>query len=107
MSWSSVLTLAAVASGSVVSPISSTMAMPYQRTFQDIWEAVFGPVCDDGFPCRLYDKLTGTINASVAAYWQAHSDLRNIMERDWAVLGPKLTGKVEKYPLYLFTSLQR
>ena len=41
----------------------------------DIWEAVFGPVCADGFPCRLYDKRTGAMNASVAQYWRENFDL--------------------------------
>ena len=63
----------------------------------DIWEAVFGPVCADGYPCRLYDKVDGTINASVAAFWREHFDLVHIMRRDWATLGPKLQGKLHVY----------
>ena len=63
-------------------------------SFKDIWEAVFGPVCEDGFPCRLYDKATGAMNASIAAYWKENFDLKHIMERDWQDLGPKLLGKV-------------
>ena len=60
----------------------------------DIWEAVFGPVCEDGFPCRLYDKFTGAVNSSTAAYWKEHFDLAAIMARDWETLGPKLQGKI-------------
>jgi hypothetical protein len=63
----------------------------------DIWEAVFGPLCDDGFPCRLYDKLTGAINASVAEYWRENFDLAHIMDRDWPTLGPKLQGKLHLF----------
>jgi len=63
----------------------------------DIWEAVFGPVCADGFPCRLYNKMTGEINATVANYWRRNFDLKAIMERDWATLGPKLQGKLHVF----------
>jgi hypothetical protein len=63
----------------------------------DIWEAVFGPVGPDGYPARIWDKRTGDIDPGVAAYWRDHYDLRFILERDWAKLGPKLTGKVHIY----------
>lgn len=49
----------------------------------DIWEAVFGPKGIDGYPARIWDKRTGTINASVAAYWRENFDLLNILKRDW------------------------
>jgi len=60
----------------------------------DIWEAVFSPVGPDGYPRRIWDKRTGAIDKSVAAYWRDHFDLVHIMERDWATLGPKLRGKI-------------
>ena len=60
----------------------------------DIWEAVFGPVGPDGYPARMYDKLNGQINKTVAEYWRENFDLQHIMERDWATLGPKLQGKL-------------
>ncbi len=63
----------------------------------DIWEAVFGPVGPDGYPARIWDKRTGAINPEVAAYWREHYDLRHILERDWAKLGPKLAGKIHIY----------
>ena len=63
----------------------------------DIWEAVFSPVASDGCPSRIWDKRTGAINPQVAAYWREHYDLRFILERDWATLGPKLTGKIHIY----------
>jgi hypothetical protein len=61
---------------------------------QDGWASVFGPVGDDGYFKPLYDKLTGAIDPDVARYWRDHYDLRFIMERDWATLGPKLRGKI-------------
>lgn len=63
----------------------------------DIWEAVYGPVGPDGYPARIFDKKTGRIDREVAAYWRQHFDLRAILERDWATLGPKLQGKLHVY----------
>jgi hypothetical protein len=63
----------------------------------DIWEAVYSPVGEDGYPRRLWDKYTGEIDREVAAHWRENYDLRHIMERDWATLGPKLEGKVHIY----------
>ncbi len=60
----------------------------------DAWASVFGPVGDDGYYKPLYDKVTGTIDPVVAKYWRDNYDLRYIMERDWATLGPKLRGKI-------------
>ena len=63
----------------------------------DIWEAVYSPVGEDGYPKRIFDKVTGEIDRSVADYWREHYDLRYIMQRDWATLGPKLRGKIHLY----------
>ncbi|HZY79267.1 MAG TPA: hypothetical protein VFE50_07085 [Cyclobacteriaceae bacterium] len=60
----------------------------------DIWEAVFSPQGPDGYPARIFDKLTGDINPKVAGYWKENYDLRYILQRDWAKLGPKLQGKI-------------
>ena len=63
----------------------------------DIWQAVYSPVGDDGYPKPIFDKETGEIDHSVAAYWKEHYDLRDILERDWQKLGPKLQGKIHIY----------
>lgn len=63
----------------------------------DVWEAVFSPVGDDGYPKRIWDKRTGAIDHTVADYWKEHYDLVNIMRRDWTTLGPRLRGKIEIY----------
>jgi hypothetical protein len=63
----------------------------------DIWEAVFSPQGNDGYPKRIFNKLTGEIDKDVAAYWKENYDLRNILQRDWARLGPKLQGKIHIY----------
>ena len=63
----------------------------------DIWEAVFSPMGDDGYPMRIWDKKTGVINHEVAAYWKENYDMRYILERDWETLGPKLEGKLHVF----------
>jgi hypothetical protein len=63
----------------------------------DIWQAVYSPVGADGYPAPIFDKETGAIDPKVAAYWKEHYDLRAILERDWATLGPKLRGKLHIY----------
>jgi hypothetical protein len=63
----------------------------------DIWEAVYSPQGDDGYPKRIFDKETGEIDKEVANYWKENYDLRHILERDWATLGPKLKGKIHIY----------
>jgi len=63
----------------------------------DIWQAVYGPVGEDGYPQPIFDKVTGQIDHSVAAYWRQHYDLEAILERDWPKLGSELTGKIHIY----------
>ncbi len=60
----------------------------------DVWEAVYSPQGEDGYPKRIFDKETGEIDKSVADYWKENYDLRHILERDWKTLGPKLQGKI-------------
>ena len=63
----------------------------------DIWEAVFSPMGEDGYPMRIWDKKTGVINHEVAEYWKENYDMRHILERDWETLGPKLEGKLHVF----------
>jgi hypothetical protein len=63
----------------------------------DIWQAVYSPVGSDGYPVRIFDKLTGDIDHTVAEYWREHYDLSHILQRDWSTLGPKLQGKIHIY----------
>lgn len=63
----------------------------------DIWEAVYSPQGADGYPKRIFDKETGVIDREVANYWRENYDLRHILQRDWATLGPKLKGKIHIY----------
>ena len=63
----------------------------------DIWQAVYSPVGEDGYPKQIFDKQTGVIDHSTAAYWKEHYDLNAILQRDWLMLGPKLRGKLHIY----------
>jgi hypothetical protein len=63
----------------------------------DIWQAVYSPVGEDGYPKPIWDKMTGKIDKEVAAYWREHYDLGHILKRDWKTLGPKLEGKIHIY----------
>ncbi|HEY1579504.1 MAG TPA: alpha/beta hydrolase-fold protein [Terracidiphilus sp.] len=63
----------------------------------DIWQAVYSPVGDDGYPKAIFDKESGDIDHAVAEYWRQHYDLESILERDWPTLGPKLAGKLHVY----------
>jgi hypothetical protein len=64
----------------------------------DIWEAVFSPVGADGYPQRIWDKRTGVIDHTVAAFWKENYDLVDIMRRGWDKgLGAKLEGKIHIY----------
>jgi len=60
----------------------------------DIWQAVFSPAGEDGYPKPIYDKRTGDIDHKVAEYWKENYDLSHTMQRDWKTLGPKLRGKL-------------
>jgi len=62
-----------------------------------IWNAVFAPVADDGYPKPLWDPLTGRIDKAVVAWAGERYDLRRVLERDWPTLGPKLAGKIHVY----------
>jgi len=63
----------------------------------DIWEAVYSPVGEDGYPRRIWDKLNGEIDHAVAEHWRENYDLGHILQRDWKTLGPKVAGKIHVY----------
>ena len=60
----------------------------------DIWQAVFSPVGDDGYPKQIFDPMTGEIDHGVAEYWKQYYDLSHIIQTNWKTLGPKLVGKL-------------
>lgn len=66
--------------------------------FLDMWEAVYGPVGEYGYPKPVWDKLTGEIDHEVAEYWRENGyDLRYYIETNWPKIGPHLVGKLHIY----------
>jgi hypothetical protein len=61
----------------------------------EAWEAVYGPVGEDGYPRPLWDKSTGHIDHDVAKYMREHGfDLRYYLAQHWSTVGPQLVGKI-------------
>jgi hypothetical protein len=61
----------------------------------EAWEAIYGPIGEDGYPVPLWDKLTGRIDHTVANYMRDHGfDLRAYAESSWPTIGAKLVGKL-------------
>jgi len=63
----------------------------------DIWEAVYSPVGNDGYPRRIWDRISGDIDKEVAAYWKENYDLAYILKRDWTKHGKDWEGKIHLY----------
>ena len=61
----------------------------------EAWEAVYGPVGEDGYPKPLWNKRTGHIDHDVALYMRDHGyDLRYYLAQNWAKIGSQLVGKI-------------
>jgi enterochelin esterase-like enzyme len=54
---------------------------------------VFSPRGPDGRPMKLFNRTTGEQDPFVQKYWEKY-DIKLVVERNWATLGPKLLGKV-------------
>ncbi len=64
----------------------------------DIFDAVFGPIGNDGYPSPLWNNLTGKIDSNAVNYAREHGyDLRYYLAKNWATLGPKLIDKLHVY----------
>ncbi|MFT5517408.1 MAG: hypothetical protein ACI80V_003551 [Rhodothermales bacterium] len=59
-----------------------------------IWEAVFGPVAEDGYPRPIWDPVTGEIDSETADSWRGNFDLHQYLRQNWETIGPKLDGKL-------------
>ena len=57
------------------------------------FDGVFSPRGPDGRPRPYFDRDTGDVNADVVEAWKRY-DIRLILQEQWAVLGPKLAGKM-------------
>ena len=63
-----------------------------------VWEAVYGPVGEDGYPRPLWDIETGAIDHEVAEYMRANGyDLVHYIRENWDAIGPDLVGKLRVY----------
>jgi enterochelin esterase-like enzyme len=62
-----------------------------------IWNAVFAPVAEDGYPKPLWDPLTGKIDKEVVSWAGERYDIRRYLEKNWPAIGPKLAGKIRVY----------
>ena len=60
----------------------------------DCWQAVYGPIGENGYFKPVFDPATGAIDHGVAAYWKEHTDLNAYLKRNWKDIGPKLAGKI-------------
>ncbi len=63
----------------------------------DIWEATYSPIDQEGYPKRIWDRLTGEIDKEVAAYWKENYDLAYILKRDWGIHGKDWENKIHLY----------
>ncbi len=59
-----------------------------------IWEAVYGPVGDNGYPARIWDPDSGAIDTEVARHWLENYDLHNYLRDNWSRIGDALRGKI-------------
>jgi hypothetical protein len=63
----------------------------------DIWEATYSPINEEGYPKRIWNRLTGEIDKEVAEYWKENYDLAYILKRDWAQNGKDWENKIHLY----------
>jgi len=64
----------------------------------DAWNAAYGPVGEDGYPRRLWNLRSGSLDNTVAEYMRDHGyDLRHYVAENWQRIGPDLVGKIHVY----------
>ena len=63
----------------------------------DVWEATYSPIDEEGYPKRIWDRVTGKIDKEVAVFWKENYDLAYIMKRDWKKHGPDWVNKIHLY----------
>jgi len=59
-----------------------------------IWEAVFGPAGQDGYPQPIWDPESGTVNKETAEYWRSNFDINHHLQANWETLSDKLDGQL-------------
>ncbi len=58
-----------------------------------VWNALFAPVAEDGYPQPLWDPMTGKIDPDTAKWAIENYDLVYYLRNNWQQVGPKLQGK--------------
>jgi Putative esterase len=58
------------------------------------FEWVFSPRGADGRPLQMFNRETGDVDPVVVAYWGDHYDLARLVQKNWAIRGPILKGKI-------------
>ncbi len=57
------------------------------------FEWVFSPRGPDGRPLRMFDRVTGDVDAAVVRAWEKY-DIARTLEANWPALSPNLNGKI-------------
>ena len=55
------------------------------------------PIDEEGYPKRIWNRLTGEIDKEVASFWKENYDLAYILKRDWAKHGKDWENKIHLY----------
>lgn len=58
------------------------------------FEWVFSPRGKDGRPMPMFNRDTGAVDPTVAAYWRDHYDISQRLRTQWPALKPDLDGKI-------------
>ncbi|MBN1939600.1 MAG: hypothetical protein JW843_08435 [Candidatus Aminicenantes bacterium] len=62
-----------------------------------VWNALFAPVAEDGYPKPLWDPVTGRIDKETVAWAGERYDLRRYLEKRWPEIGQMLAGKIRVF----------
>jgi hypothetical protein len=57
-------------------------------------EWVFSPRGVDGRPQPMFDRDTGAVDPKVVQYWHDQYDIAHLVEKNWRLLQPDLSGKI-------------
>ena len=62
-----------------------------------IWNAVFAPVAEDGYPKAFWDPVTGEIDKTAVEWARERYDLRVYLEQNCRPIGPMPAAKIRPY----------
>jgi hypothetical protein len=64
---------------------------------QDVWDATWSPIGNDGYFKPSVNPRTGEIDHAVTQYQRDNYDLVYYLQRNWSTVGPKLVDKIHVY----------